>query len=70
MRAVSMINKTAVHIASISMDHWIIRYGIPDYFLTDDGSKFLSKFFESLCAFLGKKHLTITVHHPQTNGQV
>lgn len=38
--------------------------------LEDNGSQFISKFFQSLCAFLGSKNLTTTAYHLETNGHV
>lgn len=49
-RAVLTSTKTAVHAASMFMDHWIIPYGIPDYVLADNETQFIGNFFEWLRA--------------------
>lgn len=57
----------APHILLVVLNHWFISYGIPDYLLSDNGARFVSKFFSSLCTFLHLqvKKLSTTVHHPQ-----
>lgn len=55
--------------ANFFLEHWIIPLGISSYFLMDNRPQFASKFFVSICAYLGAKHLATTVHHPQTNGR-
>lgn len=68
MRAVPSSNTLAFCMASLRMDNWIIVYYIPTYVLMDNRTHLVSKLFHFLCAFIGTKHLTTTVHHPQTNG--
>lgn len=63
-RAVPTTQTTALHVASIFYDHWIIPYGIPDHLLTENSNQFVSKFFATLCQFLDLKHLTTTTFHP------
>lgn len=53
MRAKPTSKTTASLIASVFMDHRPNLYGISDCVLTDTGTKLLSKFLQSLCAFLG-----------------
>lgn len=64
-----MSKTTASHIAAFAMDNWTIPYGIPTNVLTDSRTQFVSKFFQFLCAFLGRKRLTTTAYHLQTNRQ-
>lgn len=47
--------------------HWNIWYRISDCVLTDNGTKFISMFFDHLCPFLQIKHLVTTEYHRQTN---
>lgn len=54
---------------NVSLNHWIVCFCIPSYLLTDNGPKFIIKFFVSICGYLDMKHLTTTKYHPQTNGQ-
>ncbi len=53
-----LINETAV---------W--HHGLPDSIVSDCGSVFTSKFWFSLCYFLGIKQKLSTAFYPQTNGQ-
>lgn len=62
-------NTTAAQIASIFMDHWIIPWRIPEYWITDNVAQFISKLIEWHCAFRGTQHLTKSANHPQTNRQ-
>lgn len=45
-------------------------YETPSYLLSDNGSKFVGKFFDTLCSHPGTKHVKTTIYHPQTNGNV
>ncbi len=48
----------------------IVRHhGVPESSVTDRGSLFTSKFWSSLCYFLGIKGKLSTAFHPQTDGQ-
>lgn len=58
------------YLETVLLDNWILPYGIPNYVLTDNGPQFVSKYFMTLCLFLGFKKLTNTAYHRQTNGQV
>lgn len=51
------------------MDCWVMPYGTPACFLTDNGPKRVATFFASVWAYLGMKQLTTTAYQPQTNGQ-
>lgn len=68
-RAIPVTNTTVPHVAAICLDHWIMPFGIPTYLLTDNGSQIVGKFFATLCAFLGTKHLSTTAYHRETNLQ-
>ena len=46
------------------------RYGVPKAIISDGGSHFYNKSFESLLAKYGVKHKVATPYHPQTSGQV
>ena len=56
-------------LAKVIIDIGIRHYGLPDFIITDWGSLFTSKFWSSLCYFLGIKRRLSTTFHPQTNGQ-
>ena len=46
------------------------RFGVPKAIISDGGSYFCNKPFESLLAKYGVKHKVSTPYHPQTSGQV
>lgn len=64
--AVPTSDMTVTHIASTSMDHWMLLFGVSDYVVADNERKFFNIFFEPLCTFLKPKPLTTTVYHPVT----
>ena len=56
-------------LAEVIIDIVVRHHGLPDSIVTDWGSLFTSKFWSSLCYFLGIKRRLSTTFHPQTNGQ-
>ena len=56
-------------LAEVIIDVVVRHHGLPDSIVTDRGSLFTSKFWSSLCYFLGVKRRLSTAFHPQTNGQ-
>jgi transposase InsO family protein len=64
-----MKEATAGNIAKVLLEHVIIPFGTPREFLTDRGSKFLSK---GLLKFLDASNiskLNTSGYHPQSNGK-
>lgn len=60
---------TAIAVAKAFIDDWVFSYGAPARLLSDNGSQFTAKLFQSACAQLGIKNVFTTAYHPQTNGQ-
>ena len=56
-------------LAEVIIDVIVRHHGLPDSIVTDRGSLFTSKFWSSLCYFLGIKRRLSTAFHPQTDGQ-
>ena len=56
-------------LAEVIIDVVVRHHGLPDSIVTDRGSLFTSKFWSSLCYFLGIKRKLSTAFHPQTDGQ-
>jgi hypothetical protein len=46
----------------------VIKNGIPQTILTDQGSKFMSEVFSNVCKLLKIKKINCTAYHPQTTG--
>ena len=46
------------------------RFGVPRVVISDEGSHFISKHFETLLQKFGVRHKVATPYHPQTSGQV
>ena len=59
----------APELVEVIIDVVIRHHGLPDSIVTDRGSLFTSKFWSSLCYFLGVKRRLSTAFHPQTDGQ-
>ena len=56
-------------LAKVIIDVVVRHHGLPNSIITDRGSLFTSKFWFSLCYFLGIKRRLSMAFHPQTNGQ-
>src|ERR1044072_9219086 len=50
--------------------HIFTRFGVPRAIISDGGTHFCNKAFESLLEKHGVKHKVSTPYHPQTSGQV
>ncbi len=56
-------------LAEVIINMVVRHHGVPKSIVTDRGSLFTSKFWSSLCYFLGIKRKLSTAFHPQTDGQ-
>ncbi len=56
-------------LAEVIIDVVVRHHGVSESIVTDQGSLFTSKFWFSLCYFLGIKRKLSTAFHPQTDGQ-
>ena len=63
------ISINAPGLAEVILDAVVRHHGLPDSIMSDRGSLFTSKFWSSLCYFLGIKRRLSTAFHPQTDGQ-
>jgi len=68
--AYATTNKTAPTAANKLYNSFILRYGIPEKIIHDQGGEFENKLFRQLSSLCGIKKLRTTPYHPQTNGQV
>ncbi len=56
-------------LAEVIIDVVMCHHGVPGSIVTDQGSLFTSKFWSSLCYFLGIKRKLSTAFYLQTDGQ-
>ena len=56
-------------LVEVILDVVVRHHGLPDSIVTDRGSLFTSKFWSSLCYFLGIKRRLSTVFHSRTDSQ-
>ena len=57
-RAYPLATTTAEVVAKTFFDGWVAAgYGIPQVLLTDNGTQFVAKFFQSFCRILGVKQV-------------
>ena len=68
-RAIPLKKTDSTTVAASMLNNWFYPYGLPDTLLTDNGSQFISAFFEYVCSVLGIKRIGTTAYHPKTNGQ-
>ena len=57
-------------IARLFMEHMIVRHGVPDHFLSDRGTNFLSSLVQEVCKLVGTIKLNTSGYHPQCDGLV
>jgi transposase InsO family protein len=70
MRVVAVPNITTETLDRAFMLDWVAVCVIPLLLLTNNGTQFISKFFQTVCQLLGVKQLFNTAYHPSKNGQV
>ena len=56
-------------LAEVIINVVVRHHGLPDSIINDRGAIFMSKFWSSLCYFLGIKRRLSTAFHPQTDRQ-
>ena len=63
-------NKAAKTAAEKVYNDFVLRFGMPEKILHDQGGEFENSLFKQLNSLCGVKRLRTTPYHPQTNGQV
>ena len=66
--AIPVAQQDAVTIAKAFVEEVILKFGIPQIILTDQGSNFLSEIITNVCKFLKIKKIKCIAYHPQSNG--
>jgi Integrase core domain len=68
-RAYPVSTTSAEAVARTFFDVWVASgYGIPNVLLTDNGSQFVAKFFQTFCRILGVKQVFMSAYRPSRNG--
>jgi transposase InsO family protein len=62
------ISQDASTVARVFVEQIVLKFGIPQALLTDQGSNFLSELFANTCKLLRVKRIKTNAYHPQTNG--
>lgn len=52
------------------LERWAQKYKPPKTFLSDNGNKFTSKSFQSVCQQIKSTNVFTFTHHPQTNARI
>ena len=68
--AVMTKDQTAITVARVLYERFIMVFGVPAKLLSDWGANFTSVLVEELCAAFGIQNCWTTAYHPQCNGQV
>ena len=66
--AIPIVQQDAMTVARAFVEEIILKFGIPQSILTDQGSNFMSEVFGNVCKILKIKRIKCTAYHPQTNG--
>ena len=66
--AVPIEKQDAVTIAKVFVENMVLKFGVPQTLLTDQGANFLSEMFRNTCKLLKIKKMQTTAFHPQSNG--
>jgi hypothetical protein len=66
--AVPIQQQDAETVAKAFVEEVVLKFGIPQVILTDQGSNFLSELFANMCKLLKIKRIKTTAYHPQSNG--
>lgn len=68
--AIPLVSITAQDVGRALIERIIVRHGVPNKLLTDQGANFTSSLIKEMCSILGVKKLQTTPYHPQCNGMV
>ncbi|GFV17541.1 retrovirus-related Pol polyprotein from transposon 412 [Trichonephila clavipes] len=63
-------NQEASTVAEVSVQHWILRFGVPLQLHSDQGRNFDSAVCKRLCEILAINKTRTTALHPQSDGMV
>lgn len=66
---IAMPNQQANTVAQALVNNWLLKFGVPDTIVTDQGTNFMSDLFKQLCHLLRVRKLRTSPLHPQSNGR-
>ena len=67
---VALPDCSAQRTALTVFEEYILRYGIPNSILSDQGMHFNNQLVQAMAKLIGYDHVYSTFYHPQTNGMV
>lgn len=70
VEAYPLKNKEAYTVAKSFVDNFILRYGIPNAIVSDQGTEFMASIFKEVCELLGITKLNSTAYHHETLGSL
>nr|XP_032836464.1 protein NYNRIN-like [Petromyzon marinus] len=65
---VAIPDKTALVVTRAFVEHYVLKHGIPERVITDQGSAFETELLQALCREFGIQKDHTTAYHPQANG--
>ena len=68
MAAIPIPTQDAETVAREFVQNIVLKYGIPEVILTDQGANFLSELFANVCRLLQITKVQTTAFHPESNG--
>jgi hypothetical protein len=68
--AVPIKQQDAMTVARAFVEEIVLKFGIPQIVLTDQGSNFMSEVFANVCKILKIKRIKCTAYWPQSNGSL
>jgi IS30 family transposase len=66
--AIPLEQQDAGTVTKAFVEEEVLKFGIPQTILTDQGSNFMSEVFPKICKLLRIKKIKCTAYHPPTNG--
>lgn len=70
LEMIPLPDQTAETVACAFVRRWVLKYGVPDVLLSDQGTNFMSELFSKVCELLKIKRLRTSAFHPETNGRL
>lgn len=63
-------NKEAITVAKAFVQNFILRFGVPQTIVSDQGTEFMSKILKEICKILKVQQISSTSYHHQTLGSL